>query len=143
MNNFKQFELPLYNIKSKKYSICQISIHKNDRGRLILDFEHDLLEKQQTQSSDFFACLCELRLVLEKYGYLILCNGARVDCYPSGMGINMGLGLQVYQLKLGEKANRHDLVKTFNIAEVSQVGTVEEQRTYFEKFLESHGWSKE
>ena len=48
------------------------------------------------------------------------------------MAREMGRGLKVYQLKLGQIANRNDLVKTFDIAQFSQVGTVEEQRLYLQ-----------
>ena len=132
MQKLNQFELPLYNIKYKKTSNCTIAIYESNRRIKILEFEYNFLEKQQFQASDFFNCLCELRLVLEKHGYLILCNGARVDCYPSGMAREMGRGLKVYQLKLGQIANRNDLFKTFDIAQFSQVGTVEEQRLYLQ-----------
>ncbi|MBE9040923.1 hypothetical protein IQ235_09040 [Oscillatoriales cyanobacterium LEGE 11467] len=144
MHKLKQFELPLYNINFQEYSNCRITIYENDRERLILEFEHKLLDKQKFQANDFFDCLCDLRLFLEKERYFILCNGARVDCYPSPMARDMGMGLKVYQMKMGQKAQRTtDLLKTFDRAEISQIGTVEEQRTYFEKWLVSLGWKKE
>jgi hypothetical protein len=35
---------------------------------------------------DYFDALQQLRLQLEPLGWVPLCNGARMDCYPSGMG---------------------------------------------------------
>jgi len=48
---------------------------------------------------DLFAALQDLRKkTLEPLGSIPLCNGARVDCYPSGMARDMGGGQVVYVL---------------------------------------------
>jgi len=40
---------------------------------------------------DFFDALQQLRLQLEPLGWYPVCNGARIDCYPSGMASDMGV----------------------------------------------------
>jgi hypothetical protein len=39
-----------------------------------------------------------IRLQLEPLGWFPLCNGARLDCYPSAMARDMGAGRAVYVL---------------------------------------------
>src|SRR5215469_6592337 len=52
----------------------------------------------QADGPDLFAALQQLRRTLEPLGWVPLCNGARVDCYPSGMARDMGGGMDVYVL---------------------------------------------
>lgn len=71
--------------------------------------------------SNLFAALSAFRRVLEQQGYLVLCNGARRDAYPSRMALQMGGGLKVYLLKAGEPARREDLVDIWGSASLDQV----------------------
>src|SRR5712691_10642003 len=60
-------------------------------------------------AGDFFECLIQLRKQLEPGGYRFLVNGARRNVWPSGMGRDMGAGLQAYCLTLGKPAQIGDL----------------------------------
>lgn len=51
--------------------------------------------------SNLFAALAAYRQVLEQEGYLLLCNGARKDAYPSNMALQMGGGRKIYLLHPG------------------------------------------
>lgn len=132
----KRFEVKLHNLDSKLFSDCVLS-YENAKRPYCLKFHHKNIGQKQFEGRDLFECLCSLRLVLEKHGYFILCNGARIDCYPSGMARDMGRGEKVYQLEIGKIFDRQNLVKTFDRAELSQVGTVEAQLAYYERWLRS------
>jgi hypothetical protein len=82
---------------------------------------------------DLYEALQNLRQDLEPEGVRILCAGARTDVAPSGMGRSMGGGRKVYILKIGQQATS-DLVDIFDPAEPDLIGTVEEQRAYFERW---------
>jgi hypothetical protein len=88
-------------------------------------------------AGDLFDALSLIRLEAEKYGYFILCNGARKDAYPSGMSRNMGRGRKLYLFRNGIPARREDLVDIFEPAEFEQVGTVAEQHVAYETWWKS------
>jgi hypothetical protein len=83
---------------------------------------------------DLFDALQKLRLQLEPLGWIPLCNGARTDCYPSGMARDMGGASSVYELTIG-KAGRFPLVGLFEPAPSDKVGTVADQDAYFQQWL--------
>jgi hypothetical protein len=82
---------------------------------------------------DFFDALQQLRLQLEPLGWYPLCNGARIDCYPSGMARDMGEGRAVYVLS--QTLDKLPLVPTFEPADREKVGTVVEQDANFERWF--------
>ena len=84
---------------------------------------------------NLFDALCKLRLRLEGDGYLLLCNAARRDAYPSRMVLQMGQG--VYLLKPGVQAKRENLVDLFGFAPIDQVCSVAEQRENYEIWIKS------
>jgi hypothetical protein len=86
---------------------------------------------------DLFDALQQLRLQLEPIGWIPLCNGARADCYPSGMARDMAGGTKVYELVIG-KAGRPPLVGLLEPASPDKVGTVAEQDAYFRQWMD--GW---
>jgi hypothetical protein len=90
-------------------------------------------------ADDLFEALSLIRLEAEKHGYLILCNGARTDAYPSRMSRQMGKGGKLYVFKTGIQAQREDLVNIFERAEFQQVGTVAAQRVAYDFWLRSLG----
>lgn len=77
---------------------------------------------------DLFGALIALRREMERRGGRLLCAGARRNVYPSGMSRSMGGARQAYVLKLGEPATV--LVDIFDRADVSDVGTIDEQSAY-------------
>jgi hypothetical protein len=93
----------------------------------------------QADGQDLFGALQHLRKRdLEPLGWVPLCNGARVDCYPSGMARDMGGGMDVYVLSARRWLGlRHPLVGTFEPAPKESVGTVEDQDARFERFFRS------
>ena len=99
----------------------------------------------QTEGPDLFDTLQQLRKeTLEPLGWVPLCNGARVDCYPSGMARDMGGGTVVYVLSARPRVSirqglslRRPQVDTFESAPKEFVGSVEDQDAYFRTWLES------
>lgn len=86
---------------------------------------------------DLFEILIQLRLRLEEDGYVLLCNAARKDAYPSRMAREMGGGRRLYVLKHGVHARRADLVDALEPASWDQVATVSEQRDFYESWVRS------
>ena len=54
----------------------------NHRAQITLNYNQTSLTKT---ADDFFDALRQIRLELETQNAMILCNGARIDAYPSGM----------------------------------------------------------
>ncbi len=85
---------------------------------------------------DMFDALQRLRLQLEPLGWIPLCNGARTDCYPSGMARDMANGNAVYELVIGQ-VGRPPLLGLLEPAAAEKVGTVADQDAYFRQWLDS------
>jgi hypothetical protein len=86
---------------------------------------------------NWFGALSKFRLRIEQDGYLLLCNAARKDAYPSRMALEMGGGRKIYLLSPGIQTRREDLVDVLGVASIDQVCTVEEQRIGYENWLRS------
>jgi len=95
--------------------------------------------KFSCKASDLFDCLIVLReQYLEKKKYIIQCNGARKDVYPSRMSRQMSGGLKAYSMQLGEPANAPQLLDIFDYEkDLSCLATVNEQKEFYEKWLDS------
>ncbi|WP_247424803.1 hypothetical protein [Ralstonia pseudosolanacearum] len=87
---------------------------------------------------NLFAAMSACRRRLEQDGYLLLCNGARRDAYPSQMILEMG-GRKIYLLHAGRQTSREDLVDIFGAATIEQVCTVAEQRVSYDAWIRSLG----
>ena len=83
---------------------------------------------------DAFSALNAAREKFEPEGWRFLCNGARRDCYAFGAQLAADLGEEVFQLKPGKPAARDDLVGIFLPADESVAATLDEQRTFFERW---------
>lgn len=90
------------------------------------------------EASDAFKAMQNLREHLEQQGVQLLCAGARIDVYPSGMLRDMGGGMRAYVLRPGSRSTAPDSVDIFDDADPSLVGTVQQQREHFEAWLGSH-----
>jgi hypothetical protein len=73
----------------------------------------------------------------ESRGYLLCCNAARVDAYPSAMRRSMGGGLLVDRLRMGKQGRRRDLLDGLAPAPVEKVGIVADQRAYSDRWADS------
>jgi hypothetical protein len=102
-----------------------------------LEFENEVLGRIVFAGPDLFECLCQLRHWLASRGFRILCNGARIDTWPSSIARQMGGARKVYGTRMGSTATYADLVPIFGETTADKLGTVEEQADYHKKWLES------
>lgn len=86
---------------------------------------------------DLFDAMCEMRKKFESMNILLLCNGSRIDVYPSRMSRQMGGGRKAYILKLGQQAKLSDLIDIFDKAEALVVSTVDEQKNFYQNWIKS------
>lgn len=87
---------------------------------------------------DYFSALQQIRIDLEAIKINVLCNGASLDVYPSGMMRDMGGALKAYRLKRGLHAHLSDVVDIFEFDENNFIiCTVSEQNEFYEKWKES------
>jgi hypothetical protein len=91
--------------------------------------------EREFHGRDLFESLNELRIELEKSGCQLLCAGARVDVFPSGMSRSMGGARKAYVLPFGTPAT--ELLDIFDNAEPALVGTVVQQQEYHSKWVHS------
>jgi hypothetical protein len=98
--------------------------------------------KVAAEASDYFEAMCQIRLELEKAGWRPVCFGSSRNVYPSGMCRDMGGGLKAYKLQLGHPAKLADLVTIFDSGPDVEPTSVEEQRQFFDRWLQSLGGSK-
>ena len=104
-----------------------------------LELDINSRRKFQSDGEDVFQCLQMIRLDLENQGIKILCNGARKNVSPSGMGRQMSNGQKIYVLNLGQSAT--ELVDIFDPAEVTEIGTVAEQLDFYKEWV--NGFKRE
>jgi hypothetical protein len=90
--------------------------------------------------NDLFECMKSLRRHLEARSMLLLCNGARVDTYPSQIGRQMGQARRVHITSLGRSTTREDQVDIFAEAPADKIGSVDAQKVYHDDWLRSLGW---
>jgi len=76
---------------------------------------------------DAFGALSTVRMELERRGWLLGVEGARIDVWPSGMARDQGGGLRAYRLRRGRSPRSADLVDVFAPA-ADHLATVAEQR---------------
>lgn len=86
------------------------------------------------EDRDAFDALIAYRIQLDQVGERLLCAGARTDVWPSGMGRSMGGGLKAYVMRYGEQTGLGDLVHIFDEAPQDLVGSVRQQREFFERW---------
>ncbi|MCK9195169.1 MAG: hypothetical protein M0P19_14995 [Nevskia sp.] len=125
----------------------QISSLHGERERCEIEIKQGVPLEMTVRSQHFgslsfvtdnlFSALLEFRRRIEWEGYMLLCNVARKDAYPSRMALQMGGGRKVYLLKHGKQAKQEDLVDAFEEASIEQVCTVAEQQAAYEAWFMS------
>ncbi len=87
------------------------------------------------EDRDLFQALIAIRREIEQKGGKLLCQGSRRDVFPSAMSRSMGSGRKAYITRMGHPSNVR--VDIFEDAEPDEVGTVDEQAEYHEKWFAS------
>lgn len=122
------------NIIDGKFIIYEESPNDEDLVLLELHFNN---KKHTKTDENFFAAMIAIRKELEVENLLLNCYGASKQVYPSGMALNMGYGRKAYKLQLGQQAKTADLVDIFETADDVEPVTIEEQQSFYQKWLKS------
>jgi hypothetical protein len=130
----EQQTLCAFDVDASKEYPCIITVSTEEPWTLAFKSDYD---EYTTAEADLFECLRALRRHLELKRIVLLCQGARVDVYPSGLSRELTGGRRAYMLHMGERTYQRDLVDIFSPSEQQFVGTVEEQDAYFEAWLKS------
>lgn len=112
----------------------EVELHKYRPVKLVLLEGEQRLEFTGRYIS---RCLRELRLHFESKGWLLCCQGARPDVFPSGLLEDQSNGRLAYQHTLGRSVSSVDIVDILAPAAASQVGTVAEQDEFIGNFARS------
>jgi hypothetical protein len=70
---------------------------------------------------------------------MIAVQGCRRDAFPSGMARDMGGGEVIYMIRPGQVARFDEAVDTLADAAVGELATIDEQRAYWEAWLQQRG----
>lgn len=89
-----------------------------------------------SKGDNIFDSIVELRKKLESKDIYLLCNASVVNIYPSPMQKEFG-GTKAYKLQMGKQAVLTDVVDIFDYNSELEVGSVEEQKKFYENWLES------
>lgn len=95
------------------------------------------IDDTEYKASNFFQSLLLVRKDFEKKGLSLLCIGSRYDVYPSRMTIQMSNGKKAYQLRLGKQTKNDDIVNIFDSAPLEKIGTIEQQRNFYQQWTAS------
>jgi hypothetical protein len=100
-------------------------------------FESSLTPNFECTGGQFFECLLNLREKLAENGFIPLCNGARVDNYIFISQVEMFGGRNSHTLVLNKIPSEKDEMYVFEYADPSLVVSIDEQRYFYELWLES------
>lgn len=120
--------------RSGEHSQCVLSYEINKQG-VEVGVESDVTGPVRVSGSDLFDALDAVRRFFERKGFLLCCNGARIDAYPSAMSRDMGMGLKVYISEMGKSGG--ELVETLDPAPFDKISTVADQKAWHREWFES------
>jgi len=95
------------------------------------------LQEFGATGEDFFSAFADVRSQLEPFKIRVLCYGACRNVYPSGMLRDMANGLKAYKLSLGKKPDRSDVVGIFDKGPEMDIGSVDDQRRFYDQWFNS------
>ncbi len=121
--------------RTGEISQCGLDYQKNDPPLIV--FRSSIYGKKTFSGGDLFDSLNLLREYLEEDNWFLLCNGSRLNAYPSRMSRQMSGGKKLYLLTMGKQARRDDLVDMFEQACIKDVATTSEQRLFYSRWLKS------
>lgn len=129
--------LKTYNVTTKSLNDSIITTFKRDGEPGTFEYRcNDILIIVQ---GDYpFMALADIRAQLYEKGLILMCLGARIDVYPSGMSLGTFLA---YKTTMGRSAGkREDLVHILNPTEdIEMIGSLKQQKEYRKKWLDSIG----
>lgn len=105
-------------------TVC-LEIHDTSPAALVLVLGDGVTHRFEEE--DLFVCLRDVRRYLELDDWLLCCQGARSDVFPSGLLRQMSNGRQAYALVAERPVCQEDVVDVFAATESSKVATVDGQ----------------
>ncbi|WP_248751493.1 hypothetical protein [Pseudomonas sp. MWU15-20650] len=88
-------------------------------------------------AEDMYICLAKIR---KDFPHIqLLCKGAKINVRPSSMASQMSGGLVAYELTLGKRPTRENLVHIFDYEEHNLTNDPQEQYDFYKKWLVSIG----
>lgn len=110
---------------------------KYDSAHIKLKFsEADNFAKVYT-AEDMYKCLAKVRIEFPHIKFL--CKGAKINVRPSSMASQMSGGMVAYELTLGKRATREDLVNIFDFEEHNLTSDPSEQYNFYKEWIASIG----
>ena len=88
-------------------------------------------------TEDMFLCLAKVRTDFPHIQFL--CKGAKINVRPSSMASQMSGGMVAYELTLGKRATRDDLVNIFDYEEHNLTNDPQEQHKFYKEWIASIG----
>lgn len=138
-NDTDVFDLNFVN--SRGVESCKIDVgYTHPSTPMLMAFSAKDMARVVFQGADLFECMKSVRRHLEGMSMLLLCNGARIDAYPSGMSRQMGRARRVCIVELGKPGTQEGVVDIFGTAPLDKVGSVDAQREFHDNWLRSLGW---
>jgi len=86
-------------------------------------------------AANYFEALCRVREIMALSGFSPVCYGASLDVYYPDGAAELGKGLYVYQLTMGQQATLIDTVETFSTGPDVCPTSVVEQKKYYQQWL--------
>ena len=133
-NNMEIFDIEIINngkIEKNKLFLLEIE----DEINLKIEIERTIYF---SKSDNIFDSVVELRKKLELKNIYLLCNASVINVYPSGMQKEFG-GTKAYKLEMGKQATLSDVVDIFDYDSELKISSVEEQKEFYENWIESLG----
>ena len=133
-NNMEIFDIEIINngkIEKNKLFLLEIE----DEINLKIEIERTIYF---SKSDNIFDSVVELRKKLELKNIYLLCNASVINVYPSGMQKEFG-GTKAYKLQMGKQATLSDVVDIFDYDSELKISSVEEQKEFYENWIESLG----
>jgi hypothetical protein len=127
-------------VKTKKIKAIINNIEKDvtfkyDATEIKLMFSEADNFKKIYSAEDMYRCLAKVRADFPSIQFL--CKGAKINVTPSSMASQMSGGLVAYELTLGKRAARENLVHIFDYEDQNLTNDPEEQRRFYEAWIVS------
>ncbi|MET6997066.1 hypothetical protein [Chitinophaga defluvii] len=124
----QSFELKLIDKTSGKLLNADLECWANQDFNIKLIWDREPLLYSGT---DLYECLQLCRKRLEGDGIFILCNGSRIDTYPSRQLRDTSNGVRTYLLEAGKTPSI--ILNLLDFTECN-IGTIQEQNNYYKKW---------
>lgn len=94
--------------------------------------------KKTYSGDDLYLCLAKIRRDFPEIKFL--CKGAKLNVYPSRMCSQMSNGAVAYEMTLGEKAGREQIVQIFDFDDQNISNDISDQIDFYQQWISSFGF---